>query len=594
MNSDAYTFAKSSMPQGVEEYTPYSAKSWNFVNDINSGVYSNNSGLTQVQFDMSSLYMSQGFIDTADTYLTIPIVMAAQFLDNAGATIAPTAGAFATCSLKSNYQHLIHQVEVVSDGKVINDTQPFVNLYQHFSLLSQMSSTDLAMVGESLGFSKELDNPLSLRMSQTDRVSLRNNVVLGSSTVPSSTIPVVCGAAGQNFGACNQAITQRVSRFPDLSAIGAGGSNKLYGAGATLPTLMTSAQFALEYRPNYTVVGTTMVWTDYAIIPMKYLCDCFDKIGLVRKFSSVIRLYLNTGSLSVTVAGTNSTALALGVAANSTFANTCPFTINTCAETTALGGNFPAACVSIAAGVFVARVPSTSIAVTGGTSNLGASAIASSMLACRLYYSVTTLELTKALQYVESNRSKTVVYENIITNQYSNIPVSGGFSSLIQSGVKNPIGIAIFPFISTATPQQAGSATLMGFSQWGSPQDTCPATFGSASLTNLQVQLGGQNVLQGTQLFYTYENFLEQILLKDKLTSSDLGIGCGLISQQWWEQAGRVYWIDLSRSRPADKETPRSLNLSFTNNSNVPLDIIVITVYLDKIIIDVESGLVRK
>lgn len=594
MNSDAYTFAKSSMPQGVEEYTPYSAKSWNYVNDINSGVYSNNSGLTQVQFDMSSLYMSGGFIDTADTYLTIPIVMCAQFLTVGGATIPPTVGAFATCSLKSNYQHLIHQVEVVSDGKVINDTQPFVNLYQHFSLLSQMSSTDLAMVGESLGFSKELDNPLSLRMAQTNRVGLQNNVVQVSSTVPSSTLPVVCGASGQNFGTSNQAITQRVSRFPDLSAIGAGGSNELYGAGATFPTLMTSAQFALEYRPNFNIVGDTMVWYDYAIIPLKYLCDCMDKIGLVRKFSSVIRLYLNTGSLSVTVSGTNSTALALGVAANSTFANTCPFTINTVADTTALGGNFPAACVSIAAGVFVARAPTTSIAVTGGTANLGASAISSSMLACRLYYSVTTLELTKALQYVESNRSKTVVYENIITNQYSNIPVSGGFSSLIQSGVKNPIGIAVFPFISVATPQQAGSATLFGFSQWGSPQDTCPATFGSASLTNLQVQLGGQNVLQGTQLFYTYENFLEQILLKDKLTSSDLGIGCGLISQQWWEQAGRVYWIDLSRSRPADKETPRSLNLSFTNNSNVPVDIIVITVYLDKIIIDVETGLVRR
>ena len=587
------------MPQGVEEYTPYSAKSWNYVNDINSGVYSNNSGLTQVQFDMSSLYMSGGFIDTADTYLTIPIVMCAQFLTAAGATIAPTAGAFATCSLKSNYQHLIHQVEVVSDGKVINDTQPFVNLYQHFSLLSQMSSTDLAMVGESLGFSKQLDNPLSLRMAQVDRVSLQNNIAGGSSTVPSSSTPVVCGSAaalgqGQNFGTCNHAITQRVARFPDLSAVSAGGANKLYGAGATWPTLMTSAQFALEYRPNYSVVGTTMVWYDYAIIPLKYLCDCMDKIGLVRKFSSVIRLYLNTGSVSVTVANTNSATLALGVASNSTFANTCPFTINTVAETTALGGNFPATCVSIAAGVFVARAPTTSIAVTGGSANLGASAIASPMLACRLYYSVTTLELTKALQYVESNRSKTVVYENIITNQYSNIPVGGGFSSLIQSGVKNPIGIAVFPFISTATPQQAASATLLGFSQWGSPQDSCPATFGSASLTNLQVQLGGQNVLQGTQLFYTYENFLEQILLKDKLTSSDLGIGCGLISQQWWEQAGRVYWIDLSRSRPADKETPRSLNLSFTNNSNVPLDIIVITVYLDKIIIDVETGLVRK
>ncbi len=50
------------------------------------------------------------------------------------------------------------------------------------------------------------------------------------------------------------------------------------------------------------------------------------------------------------------------------------------------------------------------------------------------------------------------------------------------------------------------------------------------SLTNLQVAIGGQNVLNST-LNMTYENFLEQVNLAEQLTSSDFGVSTGLISQ---------------------------------------------------------------
>jgi hypothetical protein len=45
----------------------------------------------------------------------------------------------------------------------------------------------------------------------------------------------------------------------------------------------------------------------------------------------------------------------------------------------------------------------------------------------------------------------------------------------------------------------------------------------SISLTNLQVAIGGQNVLTST-LNMTYENFLEQVNLSEQLTSSDFGV----------------------------------------------------------------------
>ena len=49
--SDNYEFSKSTIPQGVSLETPYVSKNWGYINDINSGVYSNN-GLSMVQFDL--------------------------------------------------------------------------------------------------------------------------------------------------------------------------------------------------------------------------------------------------------------------------------------------------------------------------------------------------------------------------------------------------------------------------------------------------------------------------------------------------------------------------------------------------------------
>jgi hypothetical protein len=50
------------------------------------------------------------------------------------------------------------------------------------------------------------------------------------------------------------------------------------------------------------------------------------------------------------------------------------------------------------------------------------------------------------------------------------------------------------------------------------------------SLINLQVAVGGQNVLNST-LNMTYENILQQVNLPEQLTSSDVGVSTGLISQ---------------------------------------------------------------
>jgi hypothetical protein len=44
----------------------------------------------------------------------------------------------------------------------------------------------------------------------------------------------------------------------------------------------------------------------------------------------------------------------------------------------------------------------------------------------------------------------------------------------------------------------------------------------------------------------------------------------------------------------ADKLQPRNINVRITNNSNVPIDVIIFTFYSDQLTIDVETGIVTK
>jgi hypothetical protein len=461
-----------------------------------------------------------------------------------------------------------------------------------------MSTTDLLTMGPSLGFSSVLDNEKSVTYAPA--TGLSNNVPFTGGLVVAQTTTVVAGVAVgaadqsvagvQNVGCTNTAISKRLSRIVDDSSVIAGPGQKIYGEGAGF--IMSSTQLANEYKPYFTYnPAGVMTWYDVAILPMKFLTDCMDKIGLTRKLSAIFRLYLNTGSLSLAVTNPALSTQAMAVKqANSTFPNTCPFTINNVPSNLAANdgtiintGNCPKTAAFVCAGVFVAKAATTSIPVGGGSINLAANVGNHAMPACRCYYSLIKMEPSKALMYVEQNRSKLVVYEQIISNSYTGIGSGNSFSQLVQSGIKNPLGVCIIPLIAQATNSLA---------QYGSVTDPCPASYAPMSLSNLQVSLGGQNVLNST-LFYTFENFLEQVMLADSLTSSDLGIGAGVISQSWWE-ANRVYWVDLKRSRDADKATTRNLNISFTNNSLIAIDVLVFTVYLDKLVIDVETGLIRK
>ena len=92
--------------------------------------------------------------------------------------------------------------------------------------------------------------------------------------------------------------------------------------------------------------------------------------------------------------------------------------------------------------------------------------------------------------------------------------------------------------------------------------------------------------------YYNFENFIEQVNLAEALTSSDMGVSCGLISQSFWETF-RYYYVNIERSAMTDKHVARNINISFTNNSLVPIDVLIFIIYSSEFVIDVETGLIK-
>jgi hypothetical protein len=439
-----------------------------------------------------------------------------------------------------------------------------------------MSINDLATLGHSIGFSPTLDNPKSARyqpaVGPTAGASgngYSNNRIFASTTDNQTAL------GAQNTAVGNAANQYKIGRYIDIS-----GGSGVYGTNG----LMTNAQLNNELRPYYTVQNNFMVWDDYAVIKLNYLFESLNKIDLVKRADAQLRLWVNTGTVNITVANPDLATCAYNLTpANNTFSNTCPILVNYQAVNgTADTGIVKTGTNAIVAGLYIARPPTTSFAGI----NLALSAVQHPLTNCRSYYSQVTVDPQKSVDYLQRNRNKKVIYRSFVTNSYNSIAIGSSFNALVNSGITHPTAVLICPFI--------GAVASSGFGdfQWKSPFDTCPATMSPLSLTNLQVGIGGQNVLNST-LSMTYENVLQQVNLAEQLTSSDFGVATGQISQGYWEQS-KWYFVNVERGNIADKLQPRNINVSFTNNNNVAIDVKIFTFYSDQLTIDVETGIGTK
>jgi hypothetical protein len=149
---DTYELKKAETSQSLADETPYESKQYNFINDINGGIYTN-SQTTLVQYDLSSIYNSGKDIDLSQMYLTVPMIYTGAYTNGVNALV-PTANAGNEFLLtpKNGSWNLLQSMEIVVQGQTVIQQTPNINFYNNFKLLSQMSADDVKNLGRTLGF----------------------------------------------------------------------------------------------------------------------------------------------------------------------------------------------------------------------------------------------------------------------------------------------------------------------------------------------------------------------------------------------------------------------------------------------------------
>ncbi len=208
MHSDNYELARSTAPQSIKDYSAFTDKQWNTKADLSGGVYQAQNSL--IEFDLSNIYRSDGYSDVSDYYCVIPTCMVACATTSAGVTLAPPTAGYALCSLKNNYQNLVHSAEMTLNGKTIHDHQSFLNIYSNFKMLSSMSPSDLKSNNTNFGMAPDLDNHRSMEFL-TAAVTAATTGVSGfgiCNNNPFDTAASMLQTIKQNDGKGNPALLQ--------------------------------------------------------------------------------------------------------------------------------------------------------------------------------------------------------------------------------------------------------------------------------------------------------------------------------------------------------------------------------------------------
>ena len=181
--------------------------------------------------------------------------------------------------------------------------------------------------------------------------------------------------------------------------------------------------------------------------------------------------------------------------------------------------------------------------------------------------------------YLASQQSKTVLGRQFLYNTYNNIQVGASFSQLIQSGVRNITSIVILPLI---------SQVVNGFSDFTSPFSVTGGCGGNPlSLINLNVLVGGVQ-LRTSSLSYTWEDYIQEVALYNKSSSSEYGVESTIVTKEWWDN-NRFYVMNV-RNTLDDALTPRNVVINFVNNNNVPIDVYFFIVYEDEWVLNCATG----
>lgn len=533
-----------------------------YIIDQNNGSYTNN----QIIMDCAAVSNSGKWADFANAYLAVPLLVTLTSTFNFSAV--PTDFAL---GLKNGFHQIVSSMNVEYNNTSVVQISNFSNLYMSYKLNTTLSVDDVVTIGSQIGFKQ--DSSQSWQYVSTASPSGIGSVNNYDEIVATQFDQVFAGAYSNNGYASRQLdITFTNNQL---------GVVDLLGAGTTWASV--SAQFAKNYTVKATAGGVyAQAWNILATIRLKDMTDFFAQMPLTR--NAYIKMYVNLNQSLTTFQIATATGNLLLPSSSSVVVyggNTNPLMISS--------GVIKNGLTQLAAAVVAGGPTQTftaSVSVLTSLDGACPTAIARNPMlsGVRLYVNLYTMNYQKEEEYL-AQRTKTIKYKDIFQYQFLN--VSGSFNFLVSNGISGLKEIVICPFIAATTN---GSATVK-LSPIRSPFASEPATCSPLMwFNNFNIQISGVNIFTNNEQ-YGFEQFQNELYGVGSINGGLVdGMTSGLISQTAFYNNYGYLVADVARRLPEDSRTPKSVQISGTSLSQLPVDLYVFCVFEKSITIDLYSG----
>jgi hypothetical protein len=632
MSGDSLTYDMAMMSESSPEI--FVKRDWLTLQDQMNGSYQGN----QLTIDTSQLANSNKYMDYRNSYLNVPMIMAATAPTSAaGVGIFQTAntgidaGVEQIFSLKNWFGNVVHSMILDYAGTTIIQQTSLCGLHSVFVLMTTLSMADVETMGPHIGFYPDDSNFSFESAASKDGVGLCNNrkqsaqgnmnALLGSSEFE------------------NKGIWARWSRLLlNASAIpGATSTGESYNDlqnSSRMDTAYRSRLLAKKHSSN--ADGSGICYQIQAYIYLRHLHSFFSQVPLLKGVFFRLTLNLNqpvvevestSGALNITniisplggvspimisSIGSKATSLAApgGSAAVTFLSAGTAYTGDIWVANASGGGTTEGpitATISPGSGTVTSQGPSLNQTVTGTmrvTLNVGSKIIDSQQKtawpgdaptgtigdSCFLNVPAYTFNPSFEQAYL-SKPTKTIVYTDLYQFTTAVTPAHGTFQYLISNGISNIKSVLIVPFTPQITPD-VGSTPGLKYLPFQSPFDTAGGgtTMATPSLSNFNVVIAGQNMIYN-QVQRSYEEFINQLYgcnsvnagLTDGLTSS-------LIDFWKFQQLYGYYYVNCSRMLAVDQAVPKSVQISGINNTEQNMQFYVFVEYGVQVNVDVLTG----
>ena len=543
---------------------PFTRRENVYIIDQNNGSYTNN----QIIMDCAAVSNSGKWADFANARLAIPLLITMSSDFNFGAAGIYTDFA---CGLKNGFHQLVSSLNVEYNNTSVVQISNFTNVYISYKLNTTLGVDDVVTIGDSIGFSPDGDQSweYSDTASRGGDGSQNNGVAIGAISL----------AGAWNGTDSNNGFVRRL--LAQVFTANQKGVTDLLGASPSWSSV--SSQFAKNWTTDVVLSSGVYgkAWNILATIRLKDLTDFFAQMPLTR--NAYIKLYVNLNQ-SLTKVTINGTSGAITLSSVIVYGgNTNPLLLSSGATY----GGLETLCTAVVAGA-VSKDFTVSVSVLNSLDSACPSSISKNPMlnAVRLYVNLYTMNPMREEEYL-AERTKVIRYKDIFQYQFLN--VTSSFNFLVSNGISGLSELVVVPFIAGTWNATAGGAGA--YSPVRSPFASEPATCSPLMwFNNVNFQISGVNIFTNNEQ-YGFEQFSNELYGVGSINGGLVdGLTSGLISQTAYYNNYGYIVADVARRLPEDRRTPKSVQISGTCLSKVPVDLYVFCVFEKSITIDVYSG----